>query len=108
PRPDAEPHRGGGVLTLGVLSLVFSVVAPIGLTLGIIAWVMGQGDLEKMRRGEMDRQGQGTTTGGWVCGMIGVILSAILGLVLLMWFLSHLDEDDYRYRRVPRAAPVQK
>src|SRR5260370_40368383 len=52
-RREEEPHRGGAVLTLGVLSLVLSFCAPVGLALGIIAWGMGQGDLTKIRRRRM-------------------------------------------------------
>jgi LSD1 subclass zinc finger protein len=110
PRPPAEPHRGGVVLTLGILSIVFSFAAPIGLALGIPAWVMGQGDLAKMRRREMDREGEGLTNGGWICGMLGVILSAVLGLAILMYFVSRVEEDDPFRRTFPptvRPMPVQ-
>ncbi len=93
-REESEPHRGTAVLTIGVLSLVFSVCAPIGLTLGIVAWVMGQGDLAKMRRREMDREGQGPTTGGWICGIIGVGLSVIFGLITLLMFFAWSQEND--------------
>ena len=72
-----EPHRGGTVLTLGILGLVICLIC------GIIAWVMGAGDLRKMREGRMDRSGQGTTQAGMICGIIGTILGA-LGLVLVL------------------------
>jgi hypothetical protein len=91
------------VLTLGVLSLFFSFAAPVGLALGIIAWVMGQGDLTKMRRGDMDRDGQGITTGGWVCAMVGTVLSVILGLVIFWWFLVSIEERATPNRTYPPA-----
>src|SRR5262245_15320044 len=41
-RMDAEPHRGGLVLGLGVASLVSVMFfAPAALVLGAVAWVMG-------------------------------------------------------------------
>ncbi|HEY3788505.1 MAG TPA: hypothetical protein VGL71_06600, partial [Urbifossiella sp.] len=63
-----QPHRGTTILVLGILSLV--MCAP----LGIAAWVMGNNDLAAMRRGEMDREGEGTTQAGRICGMISSIL----------------------------------
>jgi hypothetical protein len=71
--PDRRPHRGGTVLTLGILSLVFHCVP-----LGIIAWVIGHNDLKTIGRGEMDRAGEGTTRAGMICGMISSVL-------LLIW-----------------------
>ena len=45
-RRDLEPHRGSLVLALGLLSLVFmAFIAPLGIPLGIFAWVMGRTDL---------------------------------------------------------------
>src|SRR6476661_6425391 len=53
-----RPHRGGVILTLGILSLV--ICAP----LGIFAWVMGSNDLTEMKRGQLDRSGEGLTQAG--------------------------------------------
>jgi hypothetical protein len=80
-RRDWEPERGGLVLTLGILSLVCLVACPpAGAGLGIAAWIMGQIDLDKIRRGQMDPNGQGPTNGGLVCGIIGTILNAVASL----------------------------
>jgi hypothetical protein len=76
-RRDVEPHRGGTVLALGIVSLLIPFV---GLVTGICAWVMGQGDLRKMTRGEMDVEGRGNTQAGWVCGIIGTVLQTLLVL----------------------------
>ncbi len=74
-RGDFQPHRGGLILTLGILSLVCC-----GVFTGIPAWIMGNNDLAEIRAGRMDREGEGTTNAGRICGMIGTILGAI-GLV---------------------------
>src|SRR5262245_6590693 len=82
PRRDFLPHRGSAVLTLGILSLVTCV---IGIILGIIAWVMGQSDLQEMRAGRMDPEGEGMTNAGRICGIIGTCLYS--GLFVL-WLLG--------------------
>ena len=72
------PHRGGVVLTLGILGIVLCFI------LGIFAWVMGSGDLQKMRAGQMDPSGYGTTQAGMICGMIATILA---GIGFVVWIL---------------------
>jgi hypothetical protein len=85
---EGMPHRGGLVLTMGVLSLCFAFIPPLGLVMGIVAWVMGAGDLSKIRRGEMDPEGQSMTNGGYVCGILGTIGSVLLLLFFGTIFLT--------------------
>lgn len=66
-----KPHRGGLILTFGILGLVCCGV------FGIVAWVMGNGDLREMAAGRMDPAGQGMTQAGKICGIIGVVLNVI-------------------------------
>ena len=68
-----KPHRGAVILVLGILGLVICC-AP----LGIVAWVMGSGDLKEMDAGTMDPSGRGNTEAGKICGMIGTILMIIV------------------------------
>jgi hypothetical protein len=83
PRRDLAPHRGSTVLTLGILSLVI-----LGIIFGPIAWSMGHSDLQEMRAGRMDPEGEGTTNAGKICGMIGTILG-IVGIVFcLIWVMA--------------------
>lgn len=89
-RRDGEPHRGGLILTLGILSIVLSIIyifAFVGLGLGIFAWVLGSRDLAKMRQGVMDPQGQGTTQAGWICGIIGTCMSGLMSLCCVGYIL---------------------
>jgi predicted Zn finger-like uncharacterized protein len=93
-RRDCEPHRGPLVLTFGVLSLVLlSICFPVGVVLGLAAWVMGQADLRKLKRGDLDPAGQGLTQAGWICGIIGTLLNGLFslgcaGLFGLAWYDS--------------------
>jgi hypothetical protein len=66
-RLDLDPHRGGLILTLGILSLVLPCG---GLVLGIIAWVLGHNDLAAMRAGTMDPGGRENTNAGRILGMV--------------------------------------
>ena len=90
-RRDAEPHRGGLILTLGIISIVLSAVGcgPLGLPMGIIAWVLGQRDLRKIRENMMDPEGLGQTQAGWICGIIGTILDSlcVAGWLVYMAFI---------------------
>ena len=70
-----KPHRATTVLVLGILGLV--ICGP----LGIVAWVMGNGDLKEMDAGQMDPSGRSTTNAGRICGMIATIL-LIVGVII--------------------------
>lgn len=80
-RRSRTPHRGGSVLTLGILGLVFAFCCClIGLPMSIAAVSMGSSDLSAMRRGDMDVEGQGSTQAGVVCGWIGIVVSVLNGI----------------------------
>ena len=70
-----KPHRGVLILVLGILGIVCCFIC------GIIAWVMGNGDLREIDAGRMDPSGRGLTQAGKICGMISVIL-LIIGIVI--------------------------
>ena len=102
-RRDAEPHRGGTIQVLGILSLmggVFYCLFPIGLPLGIAAWVMARRDLRKMDEGVMDPNGRKKTRDGRVCGIVGTVLNsgfALLALVVIFVIVlaeSHSPPPD--------------
>lgn len=80
-----EPHRGAAILTLGILSLVINGCG-IGWILGLIAWIMGAGDIKKMRAGMMDRQGEGNTKAGMICGIISVVMG-VLGMLVAIAYV---------------------
>jgi hypothetical protein len=85
-RRDSEPHRGNLILTLGIVSIVTAwLLGPVGLIIGIVAWVMGQRDLKKMRTNVMDPQGLGSTQAGWICGIIGTAFGGLMSLCCIAW-----------------------
>lgn len=75
-----EPHRGTLILVLGILGIVVCGF------IGIAAWLMGKSDLEKMKRGHMDREGEGLTRAGYILGLVAVILMAV-SLVIVLVFM---------------------
>ena len=63
------------IFVFGILGLCVCMI------FGIVAWVMGSGDMQAMEFGEMDSSGYALTKAGKICGMISVILT-VLGLCL--------------------------
>jgi hypothetical protein len=88
PRGHVEPHRGVLILVLGIMGFIVCGF------LGVAAWLMGKSDLEKMKRGEMDREGEALTRVGYILGLIETILmlvSAVVGIVaIVLMFLLRL------------------
>lgn len=63
-----QPHRGGTILTLGILGIFCCAI------MGICAWVMGNEDIKQMNMGRMDPSGRGITQAGRILGIISVVL----------------------------------
>jgi hypothetical protein len=76
-----QPHRGVLILVFGILGIVVCVI------FGVVAWVMGSGDLKAMAAGQMDRSGEGLTRAGQIIGMISVLLAA-LGIVIMIVMIA--------------------
>lgn len=80
-----KPHRGAAILTLGILGLSFSCCSPVGWVLGGAALSMASADLYEIEMGRMNREGQGMTQAGKVCGIVAIAVSFVttpLGCVL--------------------------
>lgn len=83
-----SPHRGGLILTMGILALVCNFF----LIPGIMAWVLGRSDLKEIAAGNMDPEGRGMTQAGMILGIIGTsfflltILIYIAAIVAVMIF----------------------
>ncbi|HEY3252127.1 MAG TPA: DUF4190 domain-containing protein [Ignavibacteria bacterium] len=70
------------VLVMGILSYVLC-----GVIGGIIAWIMGKGELNKIDRGESPEAGRTMAKIGMWLGIINVILTVIAGIFLLIYFV---------------------
>lgn len=81
-RSYAEPHRGGLILALGIISWVTGCVV-----FGLVAWIMAAGDLNKMNAGRMDNSGRGLTQAGMI---IGIIHTVLFGLGMAFVFFAIL------------------
>jgi hypothetical protein len=93
-RRDIEPHRGDllrvlgdGGLLLGALSLCLGFLAPLGLGLGLAAWVLSSYDLRRMRARLLDPDGLAATAYGRRRARAGVALS-LYGAIMWGWFLA--------------------
>jgi hypothetical protein len=78
-RSAVQPHRGPMILTFGILGVLSVSCILLGF-FGIFAWVMGRRDLELIRRGQMDKEGQGLTNAGYILGIVGTILFILQSL----------------------------
>jgi predicted Zn finger-like uncharacterized protein len=82
-----EPHRGGLVLTLGLVALIGGWAACLPAIIGPIAWYLAVVDLRAIRAGHMDPAGESTTRAGMVCAIIatiGMILGAVAVIAILL------------------------
>jgi uncharacterized Zn finger protein (UPF0148 family) len=84
-RERVQPHRGGTVLALGIVSICLCCIPQISLALGVAAVVMGSIDLARMRKGATDPAGRALTTAGLVCGILSPALTVIvLGSLIVL------------------------
>jgi hypothetical protein len=89
-RSAGVPDRGAIILTLGIVSLSLALfsfllyIIPIWLiplVVGVFGWVLGQRDLRAMRDGTMDSSNQVMTLVGMILSIVGVGISACVGLL---------------------------
>jgi predicted Zn finger-like uncharacterized protein len=106
-RRDTEPHRAGFVLAMGIVSLSLllfcGLLSPI---FGLIAWICGRADLRKMQQGAMDPEGEDSTQAGWICGIIGTCLGAVIWLgcgsiIGVTWYQEIENSRRMNQQRMP-------
>ncbi|MDA1052059.1 MAG: DUF4190 domain-containing protein [Planctomycetota bacterium] len=76
-----RPHRGGMILTFGIVGVLCCQI------FSIAAWVMGHADMKEINAGSMDPEGRGLTQAGMIIGIVGTILF-VLGTALLILFVA--------------------
>jgi predicted Zn finger-like uncharacterized protein len=112
-RRETEPHRGGFVLAMGIVSLAMIVACwPLSIIPGLIAWICGRADLRKMRDDTMDPEGESSTQAGWICGIIGTCLSAVIWLgcgtiIGMSWYETIQSSKRMQPRIIAPPVPVR-
>jgi hypothetical protein len=95
-RRDYKPHRGSLILGLGNASMIVGGLAVcslglgaiISVPLGIVAWLMANHDLERMREGRMDPRGKSQTEAGRTGAIAGLVLGLIFAAFYALVFLA--------------------
>jgi hypothetical protein len=95
-RRDCDSHRGPMIQNMGNLTLLvgglslctFGIGLLVALPLGITTWMMANGDLEKMRSGEMEPQGKAQTESGRTSAITGMVLSLVFAAGYAVLFLG--------------------
>ncbi|MES2996775.1 MAG: GYF domain-containing protein [Verrucomicrobiota bacterium] len=119
--PGAAPQGGGKAITaliLGICSIVFSFICPpfsliISIPCAIFAFVFGL-QFKRAVAAEPRLAGHsGKATGGMITGIIGLILSVIMGVLSVFWF-SYANKtfaEEFRKEmekaRQERSAPIE-
>lgn len=91
------PPGGGGTSGKATTSLVLGILGILccGL-LAPVAWIMGKGELDAIRRGQSNPAGEGIAKAGYILGIIGSILFVFAILWVFLWgglaFLSAMTQ----------------
>lgn len=93
-----QAHRGGLILTLGILSIC--CIAP--MITGTIAWILGNIDLKAMREGRMDPAGESHTRTGKTLGMIAVLLTVVVLIGYCVFIIVMVSMGIMNQPRQPR------
>ncbi len=94
PQP-AQKNQKQGASGMAVASMVIGIVGIIMICccyylagpLGVVAWVMGQIERNKISRGESSPAGMGMATAGWI---LGIVTTALFALILLLVILVQI------------------
>ena len=77
PHGSFQPERGGLILALGIIGLLVCCIP------GLFAWIMGKGDMKKIKTGVMDPRGESLTQVGMILGIISCVLWGLGGLIYI-------------------------
>lgn len=73
-------------LVLGIISLLFLCCCPYLFgPLGIVAWVLGQLELNSIKRGQSPPSGRGMAIAGLV---LGIVSSALFALLIIFYIVA--------------------
>jgi hypothetical protein len=79
-------NTGGSAGTNAIIALVAGILSYVfcPFIMGIVAWIMGKGELGKIDRGESSEAGRTMAKIGMWLGIVNVALSVLFGLVYLL------------------------
>jgi hypothetical protein len=97
-----EPHRGVLILVFGICG--FAVCA----VFGIAAWIMGNGDLKKIKAGTMDPAGLSNTRTGRLLGIISTIFSVVVFGLTVLGMVFFLLVQTSSHHEAARPTPTQQ
>jgi hypothetical protein len=77
---------GGSAGTNAIIALVAGILSYVfcPFILGIVAWIMGKGELGKIDRGESPEAGRTLAKIGMWLGIVNVALSILFGLIYVL------------------------
>ena len=90
PAYGAAKSAGTGALVCGILAIVFSWLPLVGIALGIVAIVLAVKTVKQSGK-------NGKTTGGKVCGAIGIALAVVCFVIYLLFgsiMMALVSSDD--------------
>jgi len=93
------PNNNPNASSNSILSLVFGIISYLScpVIFGIIAWVLGKAELNKIKRGESSPASKGFATAGMWLGIINVILFTLIlaGYLIMIIILWQKQSSDF-------------
>src|SRR5262245_22757873 len=86
PPTSSGMNAGGSAGTNAIIALVAGILSYVfcPFILGIVAWIIGKGELGKIDRGESSEAGRTMAKIGMWLGIVNVALSILFGLVYVL------------------------
>lgn len=91
------PSTGGSASTNSIIALVAGILAYVmcPLILGVVAWIMGKGEIGKINRGASAEAGRSMATIGMWLGIVNTVLFILAIVVALLFmilgYIAHLS-----------------
>jgi len=100
-RRDCQPHHGGKLMVMSIVSVALSpltfclctvgvLFALVGITFGIITIVQARRDLRQMREGTMHCEGRGLTQCAFALAIVGIALNVVAMIPALLMLAAAL------------------
>jgi hypothetical protein len=86
PPPISGGTTSGSAGTNAIIALVAGILSWIvcPFILGIVAWIMGKGEINKINRGESAEAGRTMAKIGMWLGIVNIIICVLVGLLYLL------------------------